>query len=93
MQDPWIVLSVVQPMRTAMIQHLAEGTMDIESGLKQAQEEAGQDGVPICCPNDLCLRPLDAQAIWQQIVSVETCSLRADCLTQSADEKCGGWAL
>ena len=39
-----VLYFAMQPMQEAMIQHLAEGAGDIETGLQQAQKEAGQDG-------------------------------------------------
>ena len=51
-QDPDadVPFGAMQPMQMAMIQHLAEGTMDIETGLRDAQgaeADRGEDGAPL----------------------------------------------
>ena len=41
-----LLCPAMQPVQEAMIQHLAEGAIDVEKGLQHAQADSGEDGEP-----------------------------------------------
>ena len=41
-----LLCPAMQPVQEAMIQHLAEGAIDVQKGLQHAQADSGEDGEP-----------------------------------------------